>query len=243
VFWGRGGAQRAARIGGILVIVDVLSFSTAVSTAVAGGGIIIPCANDSEAARIAESVGAVAATHRREVRAGKGFSLSPLTFVDIEPGTTVALGSPNGAVCSLYGGAAEHLVVGALVNAAAVARVVSGLLSRSGASVSIIACGERWMEPIEGEGMRVAVEDYLGAGAIISGLDVEKSPEALVCQGAFLQLRDQLSRIISDCGSGRELRAKGFAGDVEHSARLDRYDAVPIMRDDRLLAFDPSEVL
>lgn len=242
LFWGRGGAQRAARLGGILVIVDVLSFSTTVATAVAGGGIIIPCTDEHEARRIAAETGAIAAGRRDEALANGGFSLSPLSFVSIEPGTTVVLGSPNGATCSRYARDADHLFLGALVNAEAVAGAVTKLLRQENLNLSLVACGERWEEPLSGEGMRVAIEDYLGAGAILSAIDAEKSPEALICEGAFLQLRDQLPRIIADCGSGQELRWKGFPADVAHAARLNCYGVVPVMQDDRLVAFDPLAV-
>src|SRR5450755_716322 len=45
----------------------------------------------------------------------------------------------------------------------------------------------------------------LGAGAILSYLSQEKSPEAWVCEGAFIQAQDRLETLLWDCGSGREL--------------------------------------
>ena len=54
-------------------------------------------------------------------------------------------------------------------------------------SVTILACGERWKQPNEDGELRFAIEDYLGAGAILSALPaaLARSPEARVCQGAF----------------------------------------------------------
>ena len=40
---------------------------------------------------------------------------------------------------------------------------------------------------------------------------------------------------MAESGSGRELRAAGYPEDVEHSARLDVYDAVPVMNGDMLI--------
>ena len=88
--------------------------------------------------------------------------------------------------------------------------------------------------PSEDGELRVAIEDYLGAGAILSYLPQEKSPEARVCEGAFMHAQDQLETLLWDCGSGRELRAKGFENDVIFAARLNVYDAVPVMSDDHL---------
>jgi 2-phosphosulfolactate phosphatase len=51
---------------------------------------------------------------------------------------------------------------------------------------------------------------------------------------AFAGARGELARILWDCASGRELRGMGYPGDVSHSAKLDLYDAVPVMRGERL---------
>jgi len=81
----------------------------------------------------------------------------------------------------------------------------------------------------------MAIEDYLGAGAILSELSYPKSPEARVCEGSFRQSRRNLDEIIWDCGSGRELREAGFGDDVRHAARLDLYDVAPLMQDGALI--------
>ncbi|HEY5004049.1 MAG TPA: hypothetical protein VII61_12895 [Ktedonobacteraceae bacterium] len=47
-------------------------------------------------------------------------------------------------------------------------------------------------------------------------------------------MQDRLETLLWDCGSGRELRAKGFEGDVISAARLNVYDTVPMMSDDHL---------
>ncbi|MBA2393557.1 MAG: 2-phosphosulfolactate phosphatase [Ktedonobacteraceae bacterium] len=166
------------------------------------------------------------------------FSLSPATYLHLEPGIRVVLNSPNGATCSRYASQVPFLFVGALVNAKAVAVVVSSLLEHQKPSVTVIACGERWKTPSEDGELRVALEDYLGAGAILSYLPQEKSPEARVCEGAFVQVRDDLHAMLWECGSGRELREKGFGMDVQHAARLNAYETVPHMRGDHFEAFD-----
>jgi len=83
-------------------------------------------------------------------------------------------------------------------------------------------------------GEDVAIEELLRAGAILSYLSQGKSPEACVCEGAFIQVQDRLETLLWDCGSGRELRAKGFEGDVISAARLTIYNTVPLMSDDHL---------
>ena len=239
--WGHRGARVAAERGDVLVVIDVLRFSTATVTAVQHGGVIYPCAWSDDPEAIAERVGAEAAVRRRAVPGQGRFSLSPLTFTGIEPGTRVVLASPNGATCSRYGSSVPHLLVGALVNACAIAEAVADLLASTDLNVTALACGERWKEPNEDGELRFAIEDYLGAGAILAGLParLSRSPEAQTCQGAFLAARDDLRSILRESGSGRELREMGYPEDVEHAARLDVYDAVPVMHDDMLTALHP----
>src|SRR5689334_3740186 len=77
--WGRRGAAAAARRD-LLVVVDTLTFSTAVATALHGGITVYPCHPGGEE-RFAEGVRAEAAVRRRDVPHKGRFSLSPATFL------------------------------------------------------------------------------------------------------------------------------------------------------------------
>lgn len=107
--WGRAGARRGAARGDALVIVDTLRFSTATATAVAYGAAIYPCLPGEDAVALAARVGGRAAVSRRA--APGEFSLSPLSYVGVAPGTRIVLPSPNGATCARYA-AAVPLVAG-----------------------------------------------------------------------------------------------------------------------------------
>src|SRR5438132_14389028 len=106
--WGMHGL-RAIAAGNIVVIVDVLSFSTAATVAVGRGAAILPCEwND-------ESAAALAAAERAEVASKRGmgrFSLAPASLKRIPAGLRLVLPSPNGSTLAY---AAREL------NAAAVA--------------------------------------------------------------------------------------------------------------------------
>jgi 2-phosphosulfolactate phosphatase len=130
------------------------------------------------------------------------------------------------------------LLVGALVNASAVSRALTQILADTDLTVTVLACGERWRFPNEDGELRFAIEDYLGAGAILTGLPstLSRSPEAQLCEAGFRAVRDEIREVLWESGSGRELREVGYAQDVEHCARLDAYDAVPVMDGDALSA-------
>jgi len=237
---GRSGATAAADRGDIIVIVDVLSFSTSVAVAVDRGAFIYPCPMGKDAGAIAARIGGTAAVRRREVPLKGRFSLSPLTYAHIGPGQKVVVASPNGATCSACAAGSDFVLAGALVNASAAGAVVSELMSREKKSLSVIACGEIERFPDGGREMRWALEDYLGAGAIMSHLGCSKSADARVCEAAFLQNRDYLSELIRDCRSGRELTEWGFGEDVDLSSRLDTYNCVPILRGERFMKYESN---
>src|SRR5262249_17244234 len=120
--WGRRGAQAAAERGDILVVIDTLRFSTAAATAVHHGVLIYPCSPDEALFNaLAERVGGEVARHSASPSPHSSvptrFTLSPRSYVGIEPGTRIVLPSPNGSTCCQYGAHAAALFVGALVNA------------------------------------------------------------------------------------------------------------------------------
>lgn len=240
--WGRRGARVAAERGDILVVVDVLSFSTAAVTAAAHGVIVLPCGRGEDAGELASRTGAHLAVGRQEVPAKGRYSLSPLSFLDAPRGDQVVLASPNGATCSRYGRAVPRLLVGALVNAAQAARAAEAAMEETGAALTVLACGERWTDPADtaedGE-LRFALEDYLGAGAILAHLSagLSRSSEARAAEAVFHEAGDETQALLLGCGSGIELISKGYEGDVRHAARLNLYDVVPVMQGEALHPF------
>lgn len=232
--WGWRGARLAAERRDTLVVVDVLSFSTTAVTAAMRGAVIFPCVNDSEAQRFAELYGAEIAV-RRELAPDKGrFSLSPTTFLTASPGDRVALPSPNGATCCRIGAASHKVFVASLLNASAAARAAESCSAAGNVGITVLACGERWPEPTEEGQLRFALEDYLGAGAVLSALDLPCSPDAAVCRAAYRAVRNDLPRLLAGCSSGVELRDRGWLRDVEHAAQVDISNVVPTLAGDGL---------
>lgn len=211
----------AAARGDVLVVVDVLSFSTLVVTAVARGASVVPCRPGDEAAAASRHPGAVVAVARGALSVASPFSLSPPTALAAGPGTTLVVGSPNGATCAAAAAGCAAVFAGCLRNAAAVAAAVRAL----GRPVTVLACGERWAAD---GAHRVALEDDLGAGAILAGLELgAASPEARAAAAQFAAVRSELAALVGGCASALELRARGFGGDVTHAAALDADPAAP----------------
>lgn len=206
--WGMAGVEALRDRVAVLVIVDVLSFSTAVDVAVSRGAAVLPFPHgDDAAARLAaERAGAMLARPRRA--AGGRFSLSPASLLEIPAGTRLMLPSPNGSRLSLASGGTPVLA-GCLRNAAAVAR--TALRLARGGAVGVVPAGERWPDG----GLRPAIEDLLGAGAVIHALALPCSPEAQLARDAWRAAGTDLPRLIRASVSGRELVDGGFPRDVD----------------------------
>lgn len=226
--WGEAGARTLAPITDVLIVVDVLSFTTAVDVAVARSAHIFPYPSgpgDHEAAAFADRIGAILAVDRRQVSAAHPFSLSPATLTTVPVGTRLVLPSPNGSAISAVAASLHRtLFAGCLRNATAVAAAATA----AGGTVGVIAAGERWPDRT----LRPAVEDLLGAGAIIAALGVEdRSPEAEAAMGAFASVTANLPPVLWSCASGRELVALGFPDDVRLAAELDVSQVAPRLAD------------
>lgn len=238
VEWGRRGAREAAERSDIIIIVDVLSFSSTVVSALNYGAEIYPYPPNLDGNDYAQKISAEYILGRAEAaKAGKP-TLSPVSFNEEHTNKKYVLTSLNGAFCTWIASKVPALLIGSLLNASSVAAVANQLILQMNASVTVIPCGELWSNGKGDEDtLRPAIEDYLGAGAILSYLEGEKSPEAEVCIGAFHQTKLKLEALIWDCGSGRELRERGFGADVKHCSRLNVYQTVPILKSDHFVEY------
>ncbi|MCF7810108.1 2-phosphosulfolactate phosphatase [bacterium] len=235
--WGSEGAASAAERGDIIVIVDTLSFSTSVVTAVHNGGIIYPAVDQDDLLEIAGRIDAVKAVQRSKVPSEGRFSLSPETFIELEAETSVILASPNGASCCRAAKSASNVFVASLINAEAMGKTLERIMDLTGSNVTLIACGEQLQSGLDNPGIRFAIEDMLAVGAILSYILKDKSPEAQVCEAAFGAIEHFIDEMIWDSISGRELRSSGFGHDVNYSARMNIIDTVAAMENDKMVKY------
>jgi 2-phosphosulfolactate phosphatase len=218
--WALTGIEQLAPISDVFVVVDVLSFATCVDIAVSRGAVVYPYRwRDERAYDYAKDLNAVVAARGR---GDAGYSLSPTSLLHIPAGTRLVLPSPNGATLSLATGDAPTFA-GCLRNARAVAQAVQQI----GARIAIIPAGERWPDG----SLRPALEDLVGAGAIIHCLGGTRSPEAAAAETLFLRFKGELESCLKQCSSGKELIALGFAQDVALAAALNASTCAPRLAD------------
>ena len=228
--WGSAGAKAVAADADVAVIVDVLSFTTALSVAADAGIAVLPYRwNDTTVRRFTDEQDAVLAVGRSEAGPGE-ISLSPATIRTATPPQRLVLPSPNGSTIAFELGAKAGVCLGAcLRNAQAVAGWISSRHVPGTASVAVIAAGERWPS---GD-LRPAVEDLWGAGAVMAALQAAGwsalSPEAELAMAGYEAVRGRERHGLMSCASGRELAERGFGCDVEIASEVDGSDAVPVL--------------
>lgn len=156
--------------------------------------------------------------------------------VDLAEAASWSVDSVAPALAVTAAASGATVLAGGIRNASAVARTVQALQEQRQArtSVALIAAGER-----DGSNdLRFAVEDHLGAGAIIAaltdlGID-HTAPDAAVAAEGFRALRRALGHLVSASGSGRDA---ADAADVAAASRLDAVSTVPVLRDRVFVAF------
>lgn len=221
--WGGAGLTALRQSCDVFVILDVLCFTSSVDVAVARGAEVLPFPlgkyGADDAARRGE---AVLAKPRKEAAGGP--SLSPASLQNLAPGTRLLLPSPNGSALSAM--VREHRAFAAsLRNATSVAAAVR----QAGERIAVIAGGEHW----PGGALRPAIEDLLGAGAIIARLPGRLSAEARTAKAAYVELKNEIPATLRESLSGQELIAAGFPDDVELAAQEDVSAAVPALVEGR----------
>ncbi|MDX3455113.1 2-phosphosulfolactate phosphatase [Streptomyces sp. ME02-8801-2C] len=238
--WGPAGALHLARDVSCLVVVDVLSFTTSVSVAVESGSRVFPYPwRDDTALDFAARQDARLAVGRRAVGPDSPWSLSPAALRRAPFAGRLVLPSPNGSAISAAADDTTTVVAACLRNATAVGAWLTeqgyGTAERP---VGVIAAGERWPDG----GLRPALEDLLGAGAVIAALGdrhgsarTSLSPEAATAAAAFAASPDVAADVLASA-SGRELVDGGFPEDVAIATELEGSAVVPVLVDGAFVA-------
>ncbi|GGM20124.1 MULTISPECIES: 2-phosphosulfolactate phosphatase [Micromonospora] len=228
--WGLAGAAELGRVCAVLVVVDVLSFTTSVEIAVGRGMRVHPFPWGAQAADYARRVGAVAAVGRSRTTPDHPWSLSPAALSSAPVVADLVLPSENGSAISAAASATGRPVVAAcLRNAAAVGRWLHTQgYGSTDAPIGVVAAGERWPDG----SLRPSVEDQLGAARVLDALsDVPGglSVEAAMALAGLASTPDVPAAVRGGV-SGRELADLGFAADVTAAVQLDVSEVVPVLR-------------
>lgn len=206
-----------------IVVFDVLRATTTMTAALAAGVREIRIFADIHSA-------AQAAAHFAAPRilAGEvdclpppGFDLgnSPSAFTqELHADRTIFLSTTNGTKAVIAARTAAEILIGALVNASAVARRISQI----GRSATLLCAGTRGQP---------ALEDLLGAGAVIdaltnTGAAIPATDTARIALRLFRASKSSLRETIADATGGQHVLAAGLSADIAFCAA---FDSIPIV--------------
>ncbi|MBP2319814.1 2-phosphosulfolactate phosphatase [Kibdelosporangium banguiense] len=213
--WGKDGLDALSPHCTAVIIVDVLSFSTSVDLIVGQG------------ARV-----------KLDPWTGEQYGpRRPSALKSVQAGTDIAMSSPNGGELARQAAKVTRVMAGCLRNANAVADKAIDVADRG--PIGVIAAGEQWGVNLNERGtpgrLRPAIEDYLGAGAIISALLAEgyspASPEAALAATSYRTAEPYLAELLGGCGSGLELGSKGLSEDIAIAGQVNVSKAAPLLTD------------
>ena len=221
--WGAAGLEHMSGFFDIVVVIDVLSFTTALDVALARCEAVIPVAwEDTSAQDLGERLDAYVAGKRGEAR----FTLSSQTLEQLPARSRLVLPSRNGASLSVTS-RAPLTIAASLRNLEA----VSTWLSAESGRILLAPAGEHWPSGA----FRPALEDLIGAGLIARKLGRRLSVEAQAAANSCISVEPG-GQWLFDCSTGRELIEAGFAVDVEYASRANISNIIPLLQ-----PYDPTD--
>lgn len=201
----------------VAVMVDVLRASTTITVALDNFNQIIAVKDKGNAIELAGKHQAVLAGEREGAKI-EGFDTgnSPVEIKNFS-GKCLVLTTSNGT--RILEGMNAKALIGSFINAKAVAKAASEIADDH---IEIVMAGVRG---------QFAIEDFLGAGEIISNLTDYKLDEMAL--SAYLASRDDemVNKAVLNSNSALGLQKLGYNKDILFSIKKDIYNVVPIYKE------------
>lgn len=212
--------------GAAAIVIDALRMTSVVATAMEHGcAALLACAEVDEAKAAAAESGALLGGERNALLIpGFDFSNSPLEYTaERIAGRRLVMSTSNGTRAIAAASGAKRVLLGAFVNAAAVARAV-----QDEERVAIICAGTLGA---------FTMEDALAAGAILERLErmgapLERDDMALAACTLYEAARRDLLAALADTKHFRRLRSLGLEADLRYCLTEDTLESVPERRAD-----------
>lgn len=201
----------------VAVMVDVLRASTTITVALDNFNQIIAIKDKGKAIELAGKHQAVLAGEREGAKI-EGFDTgnSPVEIKNFS-GKCLVLTTSNGT--RILEGMNAKALIGSFINAKAVAKAASEIADNH---IEIVMAGVRG---------QFAIEDFLGAGEIISNLTDHKLDEMAL--SAYMASRDDemVNKAVMNSSSALGLQKLGYNKDTIFSIKKDIYNVVPIYKE------------
>lgn len=199
-------------------MIDVLRATSVIVTALANGAAHVRPVLTVRQASEQKNTNTLICGERKSVKP-RGFDLgnSPLEYSrrTVE-GKNIVLTTTNGTR-AIERIRCENLYAASFLNLSAVVRRL-----QSCERITVVCAGHRG---------RVALEDVLCAGAIVTMVRSQKKTDSAFIAESVWRSTRSIHETLSNCEHGKELIEKGFSKDVEFCSNIDLYHIVPVFKD------------
>lgn len=198
----------------VAIMVDVLRASTTITVALDNFDRIIAVKDKKKAIKLAKEHNAVLAGER-EGATIKSFDTgnSPVEIKNFS-GNCLVLTTSNGT--RILEGMKAKSLIGSFVNAKAVAQKASEIADNH---IEIVMAGVRG---------KFAIEDFLGAGEIISNFKNYELDEMALAAYMASRNEEMVNEAVRNSNSALGLKKLGFSDDVTFSIKKNIYNVIPI---------------
>ncbi|MGN6369893.1 MAG: 2-phosphosulfolactate phosphatase [Phycisphaerae bacterium] len=214
-----------------VVILDVLRATSTITTALFNGAREVHLFDSLDAVRAAKSSNQFPAPL---IAAGETQCLKPADFdlgnsprehtTEKIGGATLLLATTNGTRAATRARTAKHMFAASLLNATATAKALAENLDTAGGHTLLICAGTNG---------KLALEDSLGAGAILFSLlahtyraDLPFTDTAWLAYHAFSAVRPRLPAALRLGQGAINIIEAGLEDDIDHCAKI---DAMPVV--------------
>lgn len=213
----------------VVVVIDVLRATTAISTGLHHGVEKIIPVETVEEARAFQLKGMIAAAERNgQIVEGFDMGNSPLSYLDPDlKGKTVALTTTNGTRAIKLVSHMPKVLIGALVNLDAISEYLIG----HGGNVLLLGSG--WKDKFN-------LEDTICAGAIADNLISSQKYQAsedstIAAKFIYRSARENIFSFLKASSHRRRLRKLNLNEDVKYCLTPNTVDTIPILEDGALV--------
>jgi 2-phosphosulfolactate phosphatase len=225
-------AHKAAKRGDLIIVIDVLRASTSIIVSLANGASsVTPTITLKEATQLHKEHPDYVLVGEREGQMPHGFDLgnSPASLArERLQGKNIIMATTNGTKALIQSKESKWIVVGAFLNAEAVAEKAVEIASRNETDISFVLAGEK---------NRFSLEDFVCAGALTERFPrnmIELSDKTTAALLAFNGAKHNLFENIQKSKHAQALTEIGFSKDIEFSCQLDVYNIVPFYRNGKI---------
>ena len=230
-FWARD-TKKAVTRGDVIVVIDVIRCSSSIIAALARGVAgIIPIKTIREAREVNRIHPDFILSGERKGARPSGFKYgnSPSAFSSAElAGAYLILTTTSGTNAISQAKGAKHILIGAFLNAKSVAESAFNIAEEEERGITLALSGKKGS---------FSLEDFLGAGAIITNFpkNVSLTDAAQAAILAFRRAEPDRINIIKQGSHAKYLISIGFDEDVNFCSQLNKYSIIPHLKDGTII--------